>query len=180
MELVKLLNCLADGAYHSGVELGEAQGVTRTAVWKALGKLEEMGVSLESTKGKGYRIKGGLDLLDRDFILAHITELSLPVRSLFLLQSIDSTNSYLMTESHNADPDDYIVCMAERQTAGRGRRGRIWHSPYAKNLYISLSFNLPGGVESLDGLSLALGVAVANCLSARGVQDIGLKWPNDI
>jgi len=85
-----------------------------------------------------------------------------------------------MADNGCVDPNHYVVCMAERQTAGRGRRGRVWHSPYARNIYLSLSFNLQGGADSLDGLSLALGVAVAKCLSDQGVKGVGLKWPNDI
>jgi len=177
---VALLNCLADGEYHSGVELGNDLGVSRTAIWKALSKLEEFGVFLEVTKGKGYRISGGLDLLNRDKMLTQLGRRSQVIQSFYLLQSIESTNSYLMADNSCVDPNHYAVCMAERQTAGRGRRGRVWHSPYARNIYLSLSFNLQGGADSLDGLSLALGVAVAKCLSDRGVKGVGLKWPNDI
>jgi len=180
MDLVALLNCLADGEYHSGVELGNELGVSRTAVWKALSKLEEYGVFLEVTKGKGYRIPDGLDLLDRENMLAQLEWCSGLLHDFHLLQSVESTNSYLMADNSLVDPSHYVICMAERQTAGRGRRGRVWHSPYARNIYLSLSFNLQGGVESLDGLSLALGVAVAKCLSSQGVKGIGLKWPNDI
>lgn len=180
MDLIALLSCMADGEYHSGVELGGKLNVSRTAVWKALGKLEGLGVCLEKTKGKGYRIKGGLDLLNREHILANLDRYSALLHELHLVQSIDSTNSYLMSSSDCANPKLYVACMAERQTAGRGRRGRVWHSPYAKNIYLSLSFNLQGGGESLDGLSLALGVAVARCLSQEGVLGVGLKWPNDI
>ena len=178
MELVKLLNCLADGKYHSGVEIGSELGVSRTAIWKALGKLEASGVALEVVKGKGYRIAGGLDLLNRDVIIGHLNQSSTPFETLFLLQDVDSTNSFLMREE--SDSDGYALCLSERQSSGRGRRGRLWHSPYAKNLYLSLSFNLAGGAEALEGLSLALGVAVANCLSANGVAEVGLKWPNDV
>ena len=180
MDLVSLLNCMADGGYHSGVELGSKLNVSRTAVWKALGKLENYGVCLEKTKGKGYRIRGGLDLLNREHILAYLDTCSALLHEFHLVQSIDSTNSYLMSGDDCPDPRLYVACMAERQTAGRGRRGRVWHSPYAKNIYLSLSFNLQGGSESLDGLSLALGVAVARCLSQEGVLGVGLKWPNDI
>ncbi len=180
MDLVKLLNSLADGEYHSGVELGDVLGVSRTAVWKALSKLEDMGVELQTVKGRGYRIEGGLDLLNKMEMESDLLERELPINDLHLLQSVDSTNSYLMGDDISVPPEKYLVCVAERQTAGRGRRGRVWHSPYAKNIYVSMAFNLPGGVEVLEGLSLALGVAIANCLSERGVADVGLKWPNDI
>ncbi|UZE95848.1 biotin--[acetyl-CoA-carboxylase] ligase [Alkalimarinus alittae] len=178
MDLVKLLEFLADGEYHSGVEMGAALGVSRTAVWKALGKLESDGVALEVTKGKGYRVRGGLDLLDYDVIVSRLQLHSDKLDSVCVLQDVDSTNSYLMRG--DLLTSGYSVCLAERQTLGRGRRGRTWHSPYAKNIYLSMAFGLSGGAEVLEGLSLALGVAVANCLSDQGIQGVGLKWPNDI
>ncbi len=180
MDLVRLLNCLADGNYHSGVELGLALGVSRTAVWKELSKLSDVGIVLETLKGKGYRIPGGVDLLDRSFLMNHWESKGLSVSRFDLLQCVDSTNSYLMLDDKDIENGEYVVCMAEQQTAGRGRRGRVWHSPYAKNLYISIAFNLIGGVDALEGLSLALGGSVADCLDSQGVGDIGLKWPNDI
>lgn len=178
MDLIRLLGVLSDGEYHSGVEMGQLLGVSRTAVWKALGKLEADGVVVDVVKGKGYRIIGGLDLLSRDEIIEYLESRSVHLDKLHLLQDVDSTNSYLMRD--DSVEQGYSVCLSERQTSGRGRRGREWHSPYAKNIYLSLSFGLSGGGEVLEGLSLALGVAVANCLSRQGVKNIGLKWPNDI
>ncbi len=178
MDLVKLLGLLSDGEYHSGVEMGRSLGVSRTAVWKALGKLEADGVSLDIVKGRGYRIAGGLDLLSKDEILRYLASRSIHLDEFHLLQSVGSTNTYLMND--DSEVNGYSLCLAERQTSGRGRRGREWYSPYAKNLYLSMSFGLSGGGEVLEGLSLALGVAVAGCLSDQGVKNIGLKWPNDI
>lgn len=178
MSINKLLEFLSDGKYHSGVEMGEALGVSRTAVWKALTKLEASGIKLEVIKGKGYRIVGGIDLLNQEYISQYLEARGVSVESLTVLQNVDSTNSYLM--SRDAETDGFNVCLAEQQASGRGRRGRAWHSPYAKNIYLSMSFGLSGGAEALEGLSLALGVAVANCLSDQGVEGVGLKWPNDI
>lgn len=178
MDLIRLLDILSDGKYHSGVEIGGQLGVSRTAVWKSLSKLADDGVALDVVKGKGYRIIGGLDLLSRDEILTYLESRSIHPDKLSILQSVDSTNSYLMRDDSGLQ--GYSLCLAERQTLGRGRRGREWHSPYAKNLYLSMSFSLSGGGEALEGLSLALGVAVANCLSSQGVKGVGLKWPNDI
>ncbi len=169
---------LSDGEYHSGVEMGRLLGVSRTAIWKALGKLEAEGIVLDVVKGKGYRIDGGLDLLNSEDIAAYLASRSIFLDNLYLLQEVDSTNSFLMRD--DVEAKGYSLCLAERQTAGRGRRGREWHSPYAKNLYMSISFSLPGGAEVLEGLSVVLGVAIANCLSSRGVPNVGLKWPNDI
>lgn len=70
--------------------------------------------------------------------------------------------------------------MAEQQTAGRGRRGRQWISPFGANLYLSCVWEFFDGAAALEGLSLATGVAVAEALDTLGVSGISLKWPNDV
>ncbi len=72
------------------------------------------------------------------------------------------------------------VCLAERQTAGRGRLGRRWVSPFGRNIYLSILWRYRLAPAQLGGLSLACGVAVAQALQQLGVQGIGLKWPNDV
>src|SRR5690606_31411421 len=72
------------------------------------------------------------------------------------------------------------VCLAEFQTAGRGRRGRSWISPFGKNIYLSMVWAFDGGAAELEGLSLAIGVAIADGLKILGVEGLQLKWPNDV
>lgn len=172
-----LLEMLADGRWHSGEELAQRLGVSRTAVWKQLHKLEEDGISVERQRSQGYRIVGGLDLLDRSSVLACLPAQIASSVSLSVLPSVGSTNTYL---SQHPRQSEYDACLAERQTAGRGRRGRHWVSPFAQNLYLSVAFDLAGGMSSLDGLSLVIGVAVVEALASIGVQRLALKWPNDI
>ena len=176
--LQRILHLLADGQFHSGQELGEILGVSRTAVWKHLQKLEGLGVSLESIKGKGYRLCGGLDLLDSERIRS---QLSSEARSLLaeldVHTVIDSTNNYTMQQTVNRE--NGYICLAEQQTAGKGRRGRHWVSPFGKNIYLSALWNFDG-VASLEGLSLAVGVVIAETLEQLGIAGVQLKWPNDV
>lgn len=166
------LSLLSDGEFHSGEELGERLNMSRAAVWKILKKFKQLGIDIVSVKGKGYRIKGGLDLLDESQIQAkHKAALTIKV-----LTQLDSTNSYLLRLEH----PEKQVCLAESQTAGRGRRGRTWVSPFAQNIYASIGWGFEGGIAALEGLSLAIGVAVLRCLHRAGVSDLSLKWPNDI
>jgi BirA family biotin operon repressor/biotin-[acetyl-CoA-carboxylase] ligase len=72
------------------------------------------------------------------------------------------------------------VCLAEYQTAGKGRRGRTWVSPFGHNIYLSILWCYQDGPAAIAGLSLAVGVAVVRALQQMGVKDVGLKWPNDI
>ena len=180
MDINKLLYLLSDGEFHSGSQLGAALGLSRTSIWKALPLLQKLTVVVEAVKGKGYRIPNGLDLLDKNII----TSLLLPYINSFLkieiLLSHSSTNDYLVERLKGCNISGYQVCLAEMQTSGRGRRGRVWVSPFAKNIYLSLAFSLGAGAEQLSGLSLVVGIAVAKALENLGVKGVGLKWPNDV
>lgn len=175
-----LLRLLAGGDFVSGQQLADTLGVSRTAVWKQLNRLAELGLEVESVKGRGYRIEGGLDLLDRDAVLAAMdgTARSL-LAELDLRDSIGSTNAEAMARIASGTGSGY-VCSAEQQQAGRGRRGRSWVSPYGRNLYVSVVWEYSQGAAALEGLSLACGVAVARALATCGVPAVQLKWPNDI
>jgi BirA family biotin operon repressor/biotin-[acetyl-CoA-carboxylase] ligase len=176
----KILNALKDGKFHSGESLGELLGVSRTAVWKQLQKLEEIGLQVESVKGTGYRVANGIDLLVKDDITAHLRESNRnEPRSIELFQSLDSTNKYLQEQAEKSGCSGSVV-LAERQTSGRGRRGKTWVSPFAANIYMSILWDFEQGAQALEGLSLAVGVAVRRALIEVGLEDVRLKWPNDI
>lgn len=101
------------------------------------------------------------------------------VRSLTVLDAVDSTNRFLLEGDEFAAAGVH-ACAAESQTAGRGRRGRPWVSPTGANLYLSVLWAREGAPESVQGLSLAVGVAVARALASLDVTGVSLKWPNDI
>ena len=94
-------------------------------------------------------------------------------------EEIDSTNSYLLQH-----PDaSYRACIAESQTAGRGRRGRQWVSEPSTSVLLSIGWSARGPEQKnrlLQGLSLVCGLAVMDVLSQYGVSGLALKWPNDI
>lgn len=176
-DLKSLIQLLSDGEYHSGESLGAALGVSRAAVWKRLQQLAPLGIPLESSKGVGYRIPAGLDLLDRQAIMACMGSAARKdLADILLFDQIDSTNGYLL----NGDFPSGTVCLAETQSSGRGRRGRDWHSPYGRNLYFSIVWQFHQGVATLEGLSLAVGVVLAETVTSLGVGDVRLKWPNDL
>jgi BirA family biotin operon repressor/biotin-[acetyl-CoA-carboxylase] ligase len=164
----------------SGQDLADLLGVSRTAVWKQLNKLEELGLEIESVKGKGYRIPGGITLLDEQAVRDTMAVDSLPLLAMLdLRDAIGSTNAEAMSQIAAGRGSGY-VCTAEQQTAGRGRRGREWVSPYARNLYLSAVWEYEQGAAVLEGMSLAVGVVVARALAACGVPPVQLKWPNDL
>lgn len=104
-----------------------------------------------------------------------------PLASRFDVEALaecDSTNAHLLARAEAGAPSGTVV-VAKRQTAGRGRLGRVWHSDDVASLTFSLLWRLPSGTP-LGGLSLAVGVAVAEALRELDIQGVALKWPNDI
>ena len=174
--LKKLLCHLSDGHFHSGEALGEAMGVSRAAVWKQLKKLEELEVPFSSVKGKGYRLHDPIELLDEDAIRSVVSQ---RLDCLELLLEVNSTNTYLFERASDHMGKRYAV-LSEKQSNGRGRRGRQWISPFGRNIYLSLLVSFSGGMSALEGLSLTVGVAVEKALSRLGIDGVGLKWPNDV
>lgn len=180
MSLEGVLQLLADGEVHSGEELGRALGVSRTAVWKQLKKLEELGIRPVSVKGRGYRLENGLELLDEGRLRAALSPAAQRlIGELELWGSIDSTNTRALSRAQAGDAGG-LACLAEHQSAGRGRRGRKWVSPYGRNIYLSLVWEFTTGAAAMEGLSLAVGVAIVRALEASGVEGVQLKWPNDV
>jgi BirA family biotin operon repressor/biotin-[acetyl-CoA-carboxylase] ligase len=175
-----LLSLLADGQTHSGQSLADTLGVSRTAVWKQVRKAGEEGYVIETVRGKGYRLVTLLDLLDAGGILKELPAELAPRISLEVHDELDSTNAEVIRHRGRRGSNALLICIADHQTAGRGRRGRQWQSPPGKNLYVSLGLTFRGGFSMLDGLSLVLGVAVAEALEKRGASDVRLKWPNDV
>ncbi|QPK64436.1 bifunctional biotin--[acetyl-CoA-carboxylase] ligase/biotin operon repressor BirA [Methylomonas sp. LL1] len=175
-----LLGLLADGQFHSGTELARVLAVSRTAVWKHLQAMSAWGVEVVGVSGKGYKLQHPLQLLDQNQIE---TGLRQQTRSLMQRMEIHtclpSTNGYLLQISQQNQASGW-VCLAEYQTAGKGRRGRQWISPFGHNIYLSLLWRYQNGPGAIAGLSLAIGVAVVRALRGAGVEDVGLKWPNDI
>jgi BirA family transcriptional regulator, biotin operon repressor / biotin---[acetyl-CoA-carboxylase] ligase len=163
----------------SGDAFARENGETRAAVWKRIETLREAGVEIEARAGRGYVLARPLDLLDAETIREALPpSLGAQPVTLEVAWSIDSTNYELLRR----DPpgDGVAVLLAERQTGGRGRRGRMWASPLAANLYLSLARRFDSGLARLGGISLVAGVAVAEALQSLGIEKVRLKWPNDL
>ena len=173
-----LLERLAGGPV-SGATLARETGMSRAAVWKRIEGLRAAGIPVAALPGRGYALSRSPDLLDPAAIRDRLPE---PVRaalaSLEVAWSLDSSNSELLRRPSPARGS--AVLLAERQTGGRGRRGRSWASPLAANLYLSLDRRYAGGLARLPGLSLVAGVAAAEALHALGYTQVRLKWPNDL
>ncbi len=177
----QLIRSLADGKFHSGEQLAQQLGLSRAAVWKQIkGLREQWEMEIHAVSGRGYRLAHPLELLQKERILALLSpESRCALGGLEIHDSIGSNSEHLMQQATAGAPSGQI-CLAERQTAGRGRRGRKWISPYGSNIYLSLLWQFPLAPIELSGVSLAAGLAVMRALKRLGVTEIGLKWPNDI
>ena len=171
-----ILHLLADGQFHSGEALAQRFKVTRATVWNAIQHAEALGVEVFSVRGRGYKLPQAIELLNKNLVLAAIGA----QREWFNVQLLDevvSTNTYLMQQKDAA----HATCVAAHvQTHGKGRRGRTWVSHLGASLTFSLLWRFSCGAAGLSGLSLAVGVALIRAFNSLGVNNVQLKWPNDV
>ncbi|MCH9643775.1 MAG: bifunctional biotin--[acetyl-CoA-carboxylase] ligase/biotin operon repressor BirA [Gammaproteobacteria bacterium] len=178
----KVLLALADGMFHSGELLGKQLGLTRSAIWKAVAQLKRLGINVQSITRKGYRIQGGITLLNQECITQQISAKNQKLLDdIILLEQVNSTNTFLL-EHIKHKPHKNIACFAEYQSHARGRRGHSWLSPFGNNIYHSLLWHFNKDPGQITGLSLAVSIAVIRSLIRYGLNQntLQLKWPNDI
>ncbi len=177
-----LITELAKGGFVSGQMLGDTLGVSRAAITKHVRQLEEMGLDIFSVQGKGYKLAKPLNLLSQPAILSLLSQQKVVI-ALDVYQVIDSTNSQLMKELSVANDEGLEqgkVCISEYQSAGRGRRGRQWISPFGSHLYLSMYWRIDQGIASAMGLSVVTALAVSDAIKKMFAIDVQLKWPNDV
>ncbi len=173
-----LIQKLVKGEFLSGQALGDELGVSRAAISKHIAALQDMGFDIFSVTGKGYRLAEPIELLSEEKIVSHIEQSNITAK-VEVHNVIDSTNSYLMRRLPNQNTPGQ-VCIAEYQSAGRGRRGRQWISPFGSHIYMSMYWSLEQGMSSAMGLSVVAALAVSDAIKALYKTDVELKWPNDI
>jgi len=172
------LRALSDGAFHSGEEIARALGVTRSAVWYGIRDISGAGFTVEKVRGRGYRLAQGVSLLDAGRVRQALGDAGAAI-AVEICDTLDSTNTQLMRRAAQGARSG-LALAAEVQTAGRGRRGRVWHSGIGSTLTFSLLWQFAQGARELAGLSLAVGIALARALRAAGAGAAQLKWPNDV
>ncbi|KPD04051.1 bifunctional biotin--[acetyl-CoA-carboxylase] ligase/biotin operon repressor BirA [Moellerella wisconsensis] len=170
LELIKILS---DAEIHSGEQLGERMGMTRAGINKHIQTLRSWGLNIQTVTGKGYCLPKAINLLSIEAISTYTDN-----QRIILEPVIDSTNQYLLERISELASGD--VCIAEYQSAGRGRRGRQWVSPFGCNLYLSMYWKLDQGPAAAIGLSLVVGIILAETLNKLGHVGVRVKWPNDL
>lgn len=176
----RLLQSLNDPGFHTGTEIGTRLGLTRAAVHKHVQALVAQGVPIHRVPGRGYRLADGVTLLDADVIAG---QMSNPARALLagidILETVDSTSAEL-ARRRDAGPFHFRICLAERQTAGRGRRGRTWAACPYRDLMMSIGIEFPQWPAHLPTLGLVTALTVAKALEDLGARGLMVKWPNDL
>ncbi|MCE9688213.1 bifunctional biotin--[acetyl-CoA-carboxylase] ligase/biotin operon repressor BirA [Shewanella sp. AS16] len=167
-----ILSLLNAGDFVSGEALADALGISRAAISKHIDTLETYGVEIYSVKGKGYKLATPVFLIDEPRLLQAIDN------RCFYFDETSSTNAFLLSHAKELKSGD--ICIAEYQSAGRGRRGRTWVSPYGNHLYCSLFWGFSQGMAQAMGLSLVVACSLVKVLQELGVPELGVKWPNDI
>lgn len=168
----QILALLSANHFTSGEAIATEIGLTRMAVNQHIDALSDYGVEVFSVKGKGYKLANPIALVDEQALISGIDN------RCFYFDEINSTNSF--TLSHFDDLKSGDICIAEYQSAGRGRRGRQWLSPYGNHLYASLFWRFEANAVTLMGLSLVIACSIVKTLSEMNITGLGLKWPNDI
>jgi BirA family biotin operon repressor/biotin-[acetyl-CoA-carboxylase] ligase len=176
--VAEVLASLRDPAgYVSGAAIASRMGVTRTAVWKYLKQLEQLGYEIETLKGTGYMLKHVPDRLypweiERSLGTATIG------REIVYRETVDSTNALAFQLALEGCPEGTCV-VAESQEAGRGRLQRKWFSPFARNLYVSVVLRPDVHPSRIYPLSFISSLAAFDVIEKLGAVP-RLKWPNDV
>lgn len=164
--------------YVSGQELCDTFGVSRTAVWKAVNRLKEEGYEIDSVPKKGYRILKSPDCFSADEIKSRL-ETEWAGCEVFFYRETGSTNTEIGQIAQKGMPHGTLA-VAERQTGGKGRRGRSWVSPSGVNIYMSILLRPDIAPDQASMLTLVMALAVSQAVDEVCGVKTQIKWPNDI
>ncbi|MBF0108297.1 MAG: biotin--[acetyl-CoA-carboxylase] ligase [Magnetococcales bacterium] len=163
----------------SGAEIGRRLGISRAAVWKRIEVLRRTGFTVLSMAGKGYMLNDVPDTLTREMIGGLLRGTMFRGERYHYLPETDSTNVQAARMALAGAPEGTVV-VADRQTHGRGRLGRVWESPAGVNLYFSMILRPEVEPRHTAQMTLISGLALAETVTAAGVQGVEIKWPNDL
>ncbi|WP_113672429.1 biotin--[acetyl-CoA-carboxylase] ligase [Vallitalea guaymasensis] len=175
-KIIQLLNEADD--YISGEEISKQLGVSRTAIWKVINRLKEEGYEIESVTRKGYRLLSSPDILNSEELHYNLNT-EIIGNKIINFDKLDSTNQQAKKLALEGASNGTVV-IAEEQTAGKGRRGKMWVSPPGTGIWMSAILRPSVMPENASMLTLVAGLAV--CKAVREITNLeaSIKWPNDI
>lgn len=174
----RVLEMLAGGEYVSGETISRALGITRAAVWKKIVQLREQGWVIEAAGKRGYRLQAG-DSLDPALWAGTLTTTRCGRGENRWEAEVDSTNTVVKRMAAAGAPDGSL-CLAEQQTAGKGRLGRAWSAPAGQGLWVSLLLRPHLAPERAPLITLCAAMAMADAVRETSGADVRIKWPNDL
>ena len=165
-------------AYISGQQLCDHFQVSRTAVWKVMEQLKKEGYEIEAVRNRGYRLKSSPDVMS-EAELRSLIKTDWAGAQIVYYEETDSTNNRAKDAGEKGIGHGTLF-VADRQSAGKGRRGRRWVSPSGTSIYMSLLLRPEIAPNSAPMLTLVMGLSVAEGIRKVTGMDAGIKWPNDI
>ncbi len=161
----------------SGSEMAQELGVSRTAVWKAIRGLQEEGYLIDADPGKGYTLRQENDMVTEAGIAKYLTkEQGLRFQ---VFKKVDSTQNIVRERSAQGEAEGFVA-VAMEQTVGRGRRGHTFYSPEGTGIYFSFLLRPEALTEDVGRITTMAAVAVAKAIQACGIEEVGIKWVNDV
>ena len=162
----------------SGEDIGRELSITRAAVWKGIKKLREEGYEIEAVTNRGYRLTNPETMYNKRELEQGVKTKTMG-QSIYFYEETDTTNNRARELALEGAPEGTLV-VAEKQTAGRGRRGKVWESPLGTGIWMSLVLRPQIAPTEASVLTLLCGLATAEAIEAETGLSAGIKWPNDI
>lgn len=175
----KILSMLrgTDG-YISGQQLCEKFQVSRTAVWKVMEQLKAEGYQIEAVRNRGYHLEKAPDVITKTE-LESLLDTAWAGRNIFYFPETDSTNTQAKRLGDEGAAHGTLA-VAEKQTGGKGRRGRRWESPAGSSIYMSILLRPDILPNQAPMLTLVMALSVAKAIQVCVGEEALIKWPNDI
>lgn len=173
-----VLAALMEEEFISGERLARRLNVTRNSVWKAINQLREEGYEIEATTNRGYRLGGDREIVSETGVLRYLTTREFG-RSMEVHRELDSTNNRAKALAAQGAAHGTLV-LARRQTGGRGRFGRQFHSPEGGGVYMSFVLRPQLPAERAVLITSMTAVAVAHAIERLADVQVQIKWVNDL
>ncbi len=175
-----LLTLLAENAMIviSGAKIAREIGVTRSTVWRWIEKLRALGVKAKGHPRKGYQIERVPDVLAPNLLRRRLHDIPFGKR-IYHFFKVDSTNNVALRLGHEGEPHGALV-IAEEQTAGRGRLGRLWHSEKTSGIYMTVLLRPAISPVHAPLVTLLAGLAAYDAVVEQTGLQPDLRWPNDL
>lgn len=164
--------------YLSGEDLARAMNISRAAVWQAIKALRQDGYHIDAVTNRGYRLNENYEALDAERIRSRLIN-ELKDVAVSVLDRVDSTNDAIFREDASSPLPSFSFMTAEEQTAGKGRVGKSFLSPYGTGLYLSTIIHADDAPDP-SLITMAAAVALKEALTEQSDEDVKIKWVNDL